>query len=39
MANVMVEILDVCFVSTSSDVPAFEVRVFASDFEFLIGVN
>ena len=27
------------FFGVSSDVPAFRVRVFASDFEFLIGIN
>ena len=38
----MSEILDVCFCCLFSiyfDVPAFEVRVFASDFKFGIGVN
>ena len=40
MANVMLEILDGrVFFDMSSDVPAFKVRVFASNFEFWIGVN
>ena len=39
MANVMLEIFDVCFFGMSSDLPAFRVRVFADDFELLIGVN
>ena len=39
MVNVMLEILHVFFSSMNSDVLAFKVHVFASDFEFLIGVN
>ena len=27
------------FLGMSSDVTAFKVRIFASDFEFLLGVN
>ena len=35
----MLENLDVLSFSKSSDALAFKVRVFASDFEFWIGVN
>ena len=40
MPNAMLEILDVFFfIVMSSDVPSFKVRIFSSDFKFLIGVN
>ena len=39
MANVMLEILGGFLFGMSPDVPAFKVRVFTSDFKFLIGVN
>ena len=39
MAKVILEILDVFFFGVNSDVPAFKILVFASDFDFLIEVN
>ena len=43
MANAILKILgkfsSLCSLCVSSDVPAFKVRVFASDFEFSIGIN
>ena len=38
MTNVMLEILRLFFFSISSDVPAFKVHIFASDFKFLIVI-
>ena len=35
----MFEILDVFSFGMSSHIPAFKIRVFASDFEFAIEVN
>ena len=39
MANVILKILDVFVFGMSFDVPAFKVRVFVCDFDFLIGVK
>ena len=39
MANVMLKILRQFSFGMSSAIPAFKVRVFASDFEILIGIN
>ena len=39
MPNVMLKNFRQDFFGMSSDVPAFKIHIFASDFEFLIGIN
>ena len=39
MTDIVLEILDFFLFGMSSDVPAFNVHVLCSDFEFQIGVN